>query len=66
MIYVSVKKDEPIDRALKRFKSKIDAEGLMDELRRLKSFETPTQKAKRKAKNNQKRKKLKIGYNFNA
>ena len=47
---VLVKKGEPIDRALKRLKSKLDAEGIMDEVRRLRAFETPTQKTRRKAK----------------
>ncbi len=47
---VIVRKGEPIDRALKRLKSKLDSEGIMDEVRRLRAFETPTQKTKRKAK----------------
>lgn len=55
---VTVKKGEPIDRALKRLKGKLDADGVMDEVRRLRSFETPSQKAKRKLKANHKREKL--------
>jgi small subunit ribosomal protein S21 len=62
---VIVRKGEPIDRALKRLKSKLDAEGLMDEVRRLRAFETPTQRSRRKAKNNAKRAKMKIRFNFN-
>jgi ribosomal protein S21 len=31
---VIVRKGEPIDRALKRLKSKLDAEGILDEVRR--------------------------------
>lgn len=62
---VLVRKGEPIDRALKRLKGKIDAEGLMDEVRRLRAFETPVQRVRRKAKNNAKRAKLKIRFNFN-
>lgn len=54
---VTVKKGEPIDRALKRLKGKLDADGVMDEVRRLRSFETPSQKAKRKLKANHKREK---------
>jgi small subunit ribosomal protein S21 len=46
-------------------KGKIDAEGLMDEVRRLRAFETPVQRTRRKAKNNAKRAKLKIRFNFN-
>jgi small subunit ribosomal protein S21 len=56
---VIVRKGEPIDRALKRLKSKLDAEGIMDEVRRLRAFETPTQKYKRKAKANARRAKSK-------
>ena len=46
---VLVRKGEPVDRALKRLKNKLDSEGIMDEVRRLRAFETPTQKGKRKA-----------------
>ncbi len=60
---VIVRKGEPIDRALKRLKSKLDAEGIMDEVRRLRAFETPTQKSKRKAKANAKRAKAKFRFN---
>ncbi len=54
---VEVKKGEPIDRALKRLKSKMESEGIMEEMRRLRAFETPTQKTKRKARSNAKRNK---------
>ena len=63
---VIVRKGEPIDRALKRLKSKLDAEGIMDEVRRLRAFETPTQKSKRKAKANAKRAKAKFRFNHAA
>lgn len=56
---VQVRKGEPIDRALKRLKSKLETEGIMDEVRRLRAFETPTQKSRRKAKANAKRAKAK-------
>lgn len=59
---VIVKKGEPIDRALKRLKSKLDAEGIMDEVRRLRAFETPTQKSRRKAKINARRAKNKTRF----
>lgn len=55
MAEVSVKKGEPIDRALKRLKNKLENEGILEEIRRLRSFETPTQKTKRKARANAKR-----------
>ena len=57
---VIVRKGEPIDRALKRLKSKLETEGIMDEVRRLRAYETPTQKTKRKAKANAKRAKAKL------
>jgi small subunit ribosomal protein S21 len=59
---VFVKKGEPIDRALKRLKSKLDAEGILDEVRRLRAFETPTQKTRRKAKINARRAKNRIRF----
>ena len=52
---VDVKKGEPIDRALKRLKSKMESEGVMEEIRRLRAFETPAQRTKRKARANAKR-----------
>lgn len=60
---VLVRKGEPIDRALKRLKNKLDTEGVMEEVRRLRAFETPTQKTKRKARANAKRMKMKFRFN---
>jgi small subunit ribosomal protein S21 len=60
---VIVRKGEPIDRALKRLKNKLDSEGIMDEVRRLRAFETPNQKVRRKAKANAKRAKLRFRFN---
>ncbi len=54
-----------MDRALKRLKNKLDSEGIMDEVRRLRAFETPTQKTRRKAKANAKRGKVKFRFNPN-
>ena len=62
---VVVRKGEPIDRALKRLKNKLDSEEVMEEVRRLRAFETPTQKAKRKARANAKRAKMK-SFRFNS
>ncbi len=62
---VSVRKGEPVDRALKRLKTKMDAEGIMDEVRRLRAFETPAQRLKRKAKANAKKGKVKFRFNPN-
>jgi len=52
---VEDKKGEPIDRALKRLKGKMESEGVLEEIRRLRSFETPAQRTKRKARANAKR-----------
>ncbi len=60
---VIVRKGEPVDRALKRLKSKLDAEGILDEVRRLRAFETPSQKSRRKAKANAKRGMTKFRFN---
>jgi len=62
---VTVRKGEPVDRALKRLKTKMDAEGIMDEVRRLRAYETPAQRLKRKAKANAKRGKVKFRFNPN-
>jgi small subunit ribosomal protein S21 len=59
---VIVRKGEPIDRALKRLKSKLDAEGILDEVRRLRAYETPTQKTRRKAKINARRAKNRVRF----
>lgn len=59
---VDIKKGEPIDRALKRLKSKMESEGIMDEMRRLRAFETPAQKTKRKDRANAKRNKNKFRF----
>ena len=45
---VEIKKGESVDRALKRLKNKLEAEGIMDEMRRLRAFETPIQRFRRK------------------
>lgn len=60
---VIVRKGEPIDRALKRLKNKLETEGILDEVRRLRAFETPTQRTKRKAKASAKKAKAKQRYN---
>lgn len=52
---VELKKGESVDRALKRLKSKMENEGIMEEMRRLRAFETPAQRSKRKARANAKR-----------
>ena len=60
---VIVRKGEPVDRALKRLKNKLDAEGILEEVRRLRAFETPSQKSRRKAKAYAKRGRTKFRFN---
>ncbi|MEM7383689.1 MAG: 30S ribosomal protein S21 [Verrucomicrobiota bacterium] len=64
MPQVTVKKGEPVDRALKRLKNKLEMEGIMDEVRRLRAFETPTQKTRRKARAAAKRSRNKFRVNL--
>ena len=47
---VEVRPGEDIDRALKRLKTKMDADYVMDEVRARRYFETASEKKKRKAK----------------
>jgi len=42
MLIIQVKDDEPIDRALKRYKRKFQLTGTISELRRRKNFEKPS------------------------
>ncbi len=63
---VTVKKGEPIDRALKRLKTKLESEGILDEVRRLRAFETPLQKSRRKARAAAKRGRVKFRVNLHS
>jgi small subunit ribosomal protein S21 len=62
---VSIKKGESVDRALKRLKNKLEAEGIMDEVRRLRAFETPVQRFRRKQRTGAKKSRLKFRANLN-
>lgn len=44
MTHVEVRKDEPIDKALRKFKSKLRREGLIDEMKKREFYEKPSQK----------------------
>jgi small subunit ribosomal protein S21 len=61
---VQVKKGEPVDRALKRLKTKLEAEGILEEVRRLRAFETPIQRVRRKAKAAAKRGKVRFRFSM--
>lgn len=62
---VQVKKGEPVDRALKRLKTKLETEGILDEVRRLRSFETKVEKTRRKARAAAKRGKIRFRFSMN-
>jgi len=61
---VQVKKGEPVDRALKRLKTKLEVEGILDEVRRLRSHETPKEKTRRKARAAAKRGKIRFRFSL--
>ncbi len=44
---VKVKKGEPIDRALRKLKKKLDREGTLKELRNRRNYEKPSEKKRR-------------------
>ncbi len=59
---VQVRKGEPLDRALKRLKTKLEMEGILEEVRRLRAFETPVERTRRKARAAAKRGKIRFRY----
>ena len=61
---VQVKKGEPVDRALKRLKTKLEVEGILDEVRRLRAHETPKEKLQRKARATAKRGKVRFRFSL--
>ena len=46
---VILRPNEPVERALRRLKKKIDKEGIMKQVRRHRHYEKPSQKRRRKA-----------------
>ena len=61
---VEVNKGESVDRALKRLKNKLEAEGIMDEMRRLRAFETPFQRYRRKQRTAAKKSRMRFRANL--
>jgi len=47
---VKLKKGEPVEKALRRLKKKLDREGTLREARAHRHFEKPSEKRRRKAK----------------
>ncbi len=62
---VEVKRGESVDRALKRLKNQLESEGILEEVRRLRAFETPDQRTKRKARAAAKRGRIRFRFNAN-
>jgi len=62
MTEVQIRKGEPVDRALKRLKTRLEMEGVLEEVRRLRAHETPKERTRRKARASAKR--GKIRYRF--
>ena len=50
MTKVILKRDESVDRALKRLKKKVDKEGVMKSLKQHRHYEKPSEKKRRKIK----------------
>ena len=50
MSEIIIRKDESFESALKRFKKKIDKEGILRELRDRKHYEKPSERRRKKAK----------------
>ncbi|MGB9602603.1 MAG: 30S ribosomal protein S21 [Verrucomicrobiia bacterium] len=50
MTEVRLKKGEPIDKALRRLKKKLDREGTLREVRNHRHYEKPSEKRRRKEK----------------
>ena len=59
---VQIRKGEPVDRALKRLKTKLEMEGILEEVRRLRAHETPVQRSRRKARATAKRGKIRFRF----
>ena len=50
MSEVEVRKDESFESALRRFKKKIEQEGILKEVRNRKHYEKPSERKRKKAK----------------
>ncbi|MGO8764511.1 MAG: 30S ribosomal protein S21 [Limisphaerales bacterium] len=50
MTEIKLKKGEPVDRALRRLKKKVDREGTLKVVRNHRHFEKPSEKRRRKQK----------------
>ena len=55
MAYVKVRSNEDVNRAIKRFKRKVESEGIMRELKRRRYYSKPSEAKREKRKAAQKR-----------
>lgn len=62
MTEVQIRKGEPVDRALKRLKTRLEMDGILEEVRRLRAHETPKERTKRKARAAAKRGKIRFRF----
>ena len=62
MTEVQIRKGEPVDRALKRLKTRLEMDGILEEVRRLRSHETPKERTRRKARAAAKRGKIRFRF----
>ncbi|MEW5757904.1 MAG: 30S ribosomal protein S21 [Candidatus Omnitrophota bacterium] len=49
MPHVQIKKDEPFEAALRRFKKQIEREGILKEVKDRKHYEKPSQRKRKRA-----------------
>ncbi len=63
---VSLRSGEPVDRALKRLKTKLDTEGILEEMRRRRAHESTAERKIRKARTAPKRNKLRWKFQSDA
>ena len=59
---IEVKSGESVDRALKRLKTKLDTEGILEEMRRRRAHESTVTRAIRKARTAPKRNKVRWSF----
>ena len=57
MVIVKIKNGEPFDKALRRFKRKVETEGIMRTLKRKRYYLKPSERKKEKRKMAEKRRK---------
>ena len=54
---VTIKQNEPLERALRRFKRKMEREGILRQLRDRKHYEKPSERKRKKARSSKNKRK---------